>query len=124
MDRTQKKCFVIVAVMHGLLVLIAVLGTAFFNKDIYLVMASTLMAAALLVAGNLVADFMLAWNDPSLVARAQNLLLLASLVLNGCSGYLLARIVTRATLPSAVAGAQPVPRCAVRPRTHRASSRP
>lgn len=33
MDRIQKKCFVGVAVMHALLLLIAVIGTAFFNKE-------------------------------------------------------------------------------------------
>ena len=38
------------------------------------------------------------------VIRAQNLLLIASLVLNGCSGYVLARLVSGAAIPSAVAG--------------------
>lgn len=33
MDRTQKKCFVGVTVMHALPLLIAVIGTAFFSKD-------------------------------------------------------------------------------------------
>lgn len=37
---------------------------AFFNKDIYLVMADVLVATAMLIAGNLIADFMLAWSDP------------------------------------------------------------
>ena len=38
--------------------------TAMFNKDIYLVMASVLMATGMLVLGNLAADIMLAWSDP------------------------------------------------------------
>jgi hypothetical protein len=38
------------------------------------------------------------------VVRAQNLLLLASLVLNGVSGYALARVVGSRTIPSAIAG--------------------
>src|SRR4051812_48099929 len=33
MDRTQKKCFVGVIVMHALPLLIVVIGTAFFNKE-------------------------------------------------------------------------------------------
>lgn len=33
MDRTQKKCFVGVTVMHALPLLIVVIGTAFFNKE-------------------------------------------------------------------------------------------
>ncbi|MEO5804259.1 MAG: TonB C-terminal domain-containing protein [Verrucomicrobiota bacterium] len=33
MDRTQKKCFVGVTVMHALLPLIVIIGTAFFNKE-------------------------------------------------------------------------------------------
>jgi hypothetical protein len=39
------------------------------------------------------------------VVEAQNLLLIASLALNGYSGYLLAHAVTRAVVPSAIAGA-------------------
>ena len=37
---------------------------ALTSKDVYLVMASVLMAAALLIIGNLIADIMLAWSDP------------------------------------------------------------
>ncbi|HOE97986.1 MAG TPA: ABC transporter permease [Candidatus Sumerlaeota bacterium] len=37
---------------------------AMFNKDIYLVMASVLVATAMLVLGNLIADLLLAWSDP------------------------------------------------------------
>jgi len=37
---------------------------AFFNKDVYLVMAAVLVAAVMLILGNLLADFMLAWSDP------------------------------------------------------------
>jgi peptide/nickel transport system permease protein len=37
---------------------------AFFNKDIYLVMADVLVATAMLIAGNLAADILLAWSDP------------------------------------------------------------
>lgn len=33
MDRTQKKCFIGVAVMHVLLLVVTVIGTAFFNKE-------------------------------------------------------------------------------------------
>lgn len=33
MDRTQKKCFVGVTVMHALPLLLVVIGTAFFNKE-------------------------------------------------------------------------------------------
>jgi peptide/nickel transport system permease protein len=37
---------------------------AFFAKDSYLVVDTVVMATALLVAGNFVADLMLAWSDP------------------------------------------------------------
>ncbi len=37
---------------------------AFFAKDSYLVVDSVVMATALLVAGNFVADVLLAWSDP------------------------------------------------------------
>jgi peptide/nickel transport system permease protein len=37
---------------------------AIVSQDQYLVMGSVLMAAVVLVAGNLVADFLLAWADP------------------------------------------------------------
>jgi peptide/nickel transport system permease protein len=37
---------------------------ALFAKDYPLVVASVVMAAALLVAGNFVADLLLAWSDP------------------------------------------------------------
>ena len=37
---------------------------AFFNKDVYLVMADVLVATAMLIAGNLLADILLAWSDP------------------------------------------------------------
>jgi peptide/nickel transport system permease protein len=37
---------------------------AFFAKDSYLVVDTMVMATALLVAGNFVADLMLAWSDP------------------------------------------------------------
>lgn len=37
---------------------------ALTSKDIYLVMASVLMASVLLIVGNLVADILLAWSDP------------------------------------------------------------
>ncbi len=37
---------------------------AFFAKDSYLVVDSVVMATALLVAGNFIADLLLAWSDP------------------------------------------------------------
>ena len=37
---------------------------ALFAKDNELVVASVVMAAALLVVGNFVADLLLAWSDP------------------------------------------------------------
>jgi peptide/nickel transport system permease protein len=37
---------------------------AFFAKDSYLVVDSVVMATALLVAGNFIADILLAWSDP------------------------------------------------------------
>jgi peptide/nickel transport system permease protein len=37
---------------------------ALFQKDYYVVVDSVVMAAALLVAGNFVADLLLAWSDP------------------------------------------------------------
>ena len=37
---------------------------AFFAKDHFLVVTSVVMATALLVVGNLIADLMLAWSDP------------------------------------------------------------
>jgi peptide/nickel transport system permease protein len=37
---------------------------AFFAKDSYLVVDTVVMATALLVVGNFVADLMLAWSDP------------------------------------------------------------
>jgi peptide/nickel transport system permease protein len=37
---------------------------AFFAKDSYLVVDSVVLATALLVAGNFIADLLLAWSDP------------------------------------------------------------
>lgn len=37
---------------------------AFFAKDSYLVVDSVVMATALLIAGNFIADLLLAWSDP------------------------------------------------------------
>ena len=37
---------------------------AFFAKDSYLVVDGVVMATALLVAGNFIADLLLAWSDP------------------------------------------------------------
>jgi peptide/nickel transport system permease protein len=37
---------------------------AFFDKDVYLVMADVLTATVMLIVGNLIADIMLAWSDP------------------------------------------------------------
>lgn len=37
---------------------------ALIDQDIYLVMASVLTGAAMLILGNLIADIMLAWSDP------------------------------------------------------------
>lgn len=37
---------------------------AFFDKDVYLVMADVLTATVMLIVGNLLADIMLAWSDP------------------------------------------------------------
>jgi peptide/nickel transport system permease protein len=37
---------------------------ALFNKDIYLVMAAVVVATAMLILGNLIADILLAWSDP------------------------------------------------------------
>ncbi|MEI6197750.1 MAG: ABC transporter permease subunit, partial [Verrucomicrobiota bacterium] len=37
---------------------------AFFAKDSYLVVDSVVMATALLVVGNFIADILLAWSDP------------------------------------------------------------
>jgi peptide/nickel transport system permease protein len=37
---------------------------AFFAKDSYLVVDCVVMATALLVAGNFIADLLLAWSDP------------------------------------------------------------
>lgn len=37
---------------------------ALINKDLYLVMAAVVMASVLLILGNLIADLLLAWNDP------------------------------------------------------------
>lgn len=43
---------------------------AFFNKDVYLVMADVMVATAMLIAGNLIADFLLAWSDPRIKLEA------------------------------------------------------
>jgi peptide/nickel transport system permease protein len=37
---------------------------ALINKDLYLVMASVVMASVMLIVGNLIADLLLAWSDP------------------------------------------------------------
>ena len=37
---------------------------ALFAKDLYLVVASVMMASVMLIVGNLIADILLAWNDP------------------------------------------------------------
>ena len=37
---------------------------ALFDKDVYLVMAAVLTGTVMLIAGNLVADILLAWSDP------------------------------------------------------------
>ena len=42
---------------------------AFFDKDLFLVTASVLLATAMLVAGNLVADVMLAVTDPRITLK-------------------------------------------------------
>ena len=42
---------------------------ALFAKDYQLVVASVVMAAGLLVAGNFIADMLLAWSDPRIRLR-------------------------------------------------------
>jgi peptide/nickel transport system permease protein len=42
---------------------------ALFAKDLYLVMASVIMASVMLIIGNLLADLVLAWNDPRIRLR-------------------------------------------------------
>ncbi|MBI3736300.1 ABC transporter permease [Candidatus Sumerlaeota bacterium] len=43
---------------------------AFFQKDLFLVNASVLMATFMLVVGNLAADILLAWSDPRIAFKS------------------------------------------------------
>ncbi len=43
---------------------------AFFNKDLFLVNASVLMATFMLVIGNLIADILLTWTDPRITFKS------------------------------------------------------
>lgn len=45
---------------------------AFFDKDLFLVTASVVMATFMLIAGNLVADILLAWSDPRIAFKGSD----------------------------------------------------
>lgn len=45
---------------------------AFFDKDMFLVTASVLLATAMLIAGNAIADILLAITDPRIAVRGSN----------------------------------------------------
>ncbi len=42
---------------------------AFFEKDLFLVTASVVLATFMLIAGNLIADILLAWSDPRITFK-------------------------------------------------------